>query len=173
MKILVIGYGNTLRSDDGAGQRVAEMVQGQGWENVRSLCVHQLTPELAEELKEVELVIFVDAYLAPENSECSSLTYELIQNPNSPSQNPQVGHTSDPRSLLALTYKLYGFSPSAWHILVPAVNLELGEQLSPVAEQGVRAALEQIEQIVTYPNCLTQFPLLPNLKQSESGYSST
>ncbi len=43
-KVLVIGYGNTLRSDDGAGKRVAELVAEWQLLNVRSLLVHQLTP---------------------------------------------------------------------------------------------------------------------------------
>jgi hydrogenase maturation protease len=149
MKILVIGYGNTLRSDDGAGQLVAQLVNNQGWLNVEALWVHQLTPELAEELKEVELAIFVDAYLAGENSESSVLNYELIPDPQSPISNPLMGHTSDPRSLLALAHQVYGFSPTAWHILVPAINLDLGEDLSPVTERGISAALVQIERMIT------------------------
>jgi Ni,Fe-hydrogenase maturation factor len=61
-EILIIGYGNTLRGDDGAGQRVAEMVSEWGLDEVRSLSVHQLTPELAEPISTAKLAIFVDAY---------------------------------------------------------------------------------------------------------------
>jgi Ni,Fe-hydrogenase maturation factor len=58
---LVVGYGNDLRSDDGVGQRVAEVVATWEISNVRSLAMHQLTPELAAELADVDVAIFVDA----------------------------------------------------------------------------------------------------------------
>jgi hydrogenase maturation protease len=65
-QVVVIGYGNTLRSDDGAGQQVATLVEDWQLPQVRSLAVHQLTPELAAELATAQMVIFVDAY--PESS---------------------------------------------------------------------------------------------------------
>ena len=40
--ILVIGYGNTLRSDDGVGPHIAQEVAAQGWPSVCSITVHQL-----------------------------------------------------------------------------------------------------------------------------------
>ena len=61
MNFLVIGYGNTLRSDDGAGQIVAEKIAQWNLPGVRSLAVHQLTPELAEIIAQADAVIFIDA----------------------------------------------------------------------------------------------------------------
>ena len=60
--ILVIGYGNELRRDDGLGPRVAASLAGPG---VRALAVRQLTPELAEEVATARLVVFVDARVNP------------------------------------------------------------------------------------------------------------
>jgi Ni,Fe-hydrogenase maturation factor len=54
---LVIGIGNLLRGDDGVGGLLAEEVGGRS--------VQQLTPELAAELAELEVVVFIDAWLAP------------------------------------------------------------------------------------------------------------
>ena len=54
---LVIGIGNPLRGDDGVGPLLAEQAGGRS--------VHQLTPELAAELAELEAVLFIDAWLAP------------------------------------------------------------------------------------------------------------
>jgi len=61
---LIIGYGNTLRGDDGAGPRVAEVVAGWSLPNVRAISAAQLTPELAEALAGAEVVIFVDAQVS-------------------------------------------------------------------------------------------------------------
>jgi Ni,Fe-hydrogenase maturation factor len=61
-RVLVIGYGNTLRRDDGVGVRVAEAVAADPrFAHVRVLAVHQLTPELALDIGSASLVIFVDA----------------------------------------------------------------------------------------------------------------
>jgi hydrogenase maturation protease len=67
--ILVIGYGNSLRSDDEAGCRVADLVASWELPYVRSLTVHQLTPELAEPIAQSELTIFVDACVSNNRSD--------------------------------------------------------------------------------------------------------
>ena len=58
MKPLVIGYGNSLRGDDGAGPYAARLLQNMndegGWDIV---ACHQLTPELAETISRASLVI--------------------------------------------------------------------------------------------------------------------
>lgn len=138
LKVLVIGYGNTLRSDDGAGKIVANEVAKRRWENVRSLCVHQLTPELAQEIACASTVIFVDASLS--DSETLQVK-RLIPQPTAIS----LGHLGEPRSLLALTQAIYGKIPPAYWILIPAVNFEFGEKLSPITEGAVMAALEEIK----------------------------
>ena len=58
---LVIGYGNTLRSDDGVGAKVAAAVAELALPGVVALVLHQLTPELAETISEARAVVFVDA----------------------------------------------------------------------------------------------------------------
>ncbi|WP_016870422.1 hypothetical protein [Fischerella muscicola] len=50
--------------------------------------------------------------------------------------------------LFALTQALYGRSPQAWWVKVPGVNFELGESLSPVAEQGIEIALQKINHLL-------------------------
>ncbi|MFB2772465.1 hydrogenase maturation protease [Pelatocladus sp. BLCC-F211] len=137
--VIAIGYGNELRSDDGIGQRVAKALH---FSNVKSIAVHQLTPELAEALANTDLVVFIDACLMSESSQVQ------IESLSPASFNVIAGHTADPRSLLALTQALYGYCPQAWWIKVPGVNFELGDRLSPIAETGVAIALQQITQIV-------------------------
>ena len=59
-KILIIGYGNTLRGDDGVGYKIAEIIEQWNINNITSLAVHQLTPDLAENIAQADTVIFVD-----------------------------------------------------------------------------------------------------------------
>lgn len=141
---LVIGYGNTLRSDDAAGQKIAEIVSEWNLAEVRSLPVHQLTPELADPLSTVQMAIFVDVYVA----NVDQANVQVIE--LAPSSDPIVGlgHTADPRSLLHFTEQVYGSSPLSWWILVPAVNFEFGEQLSAITQNGVTVALEHIKRLI-------------------------
>ncbi len=140
-KILVIGYGNTLRSDDGIGVRVAEIVASWHLPEVRSLSRQQLTPELAADLAEVDLVIFVDA--------CQSSTADKIElRALNPLDSTEIrSHFSDPSAILSLTQALYGKCPEAWWLVVPGVNFQLGECLSSIGEQGVAQALIEIKNL--------------------------
>jgi hydrogenase maturation protease len=142
--ILVIGYGNELRGDDGVGQKVARTVHKWGLPNVRSLAVHQLTPELAEELVKVDCVIFVDAY--PVSAKPEVQVYPL-----EPSRSvATIGHTSDPQMLLAIAQALYNYHPIAWWVGIPAVNFELSKTVSPIAQTGMTEAIEEIERLIQH-----------------------
>jgi Ni,Fe-hydrogenase maturation factor len=57
---------------------------------------------------------------------------------------PVLGHTGEPRGLLALAEALYGRRPEAWLITLPAPELGFGEGLSAAAEHALAEALRQI-----------------------------
>jgi hydrogenase maturation protease len=139
MKMLVIGYGNELRQDDGVGPRVARTVAGWQRPNLEGVAVYQLTPELAERVSQVDRVLFVDAVHG------STLVQARLLEPDQAA--PSWSHTCDPQSLLALAEALYGSRPNAWLMEVPAPCLGFGEELSSLAERGLQAALEQIRQL--------------------------
>lgn len=140
--VLVIGYGNSLRSDDGAGRKVAEILAQQQRTDLRCLSIHQLTPELATEIAQARAVIFADAIA----SEATAITVHSFQ--PTPSEAIDFGHTSNPQSLLALTQYLYQKRPPAWWVLIPGRNFEFGEQLSASAERFVADACREIEQLI-------------------------
>jgi hydrogenase maturation protease len=139
---LVVGYGNDLRSDDGVGQRVAEGVAAWKIPNARSLILHQIVPELAAWLADVDLAIFIDA--------CEQITSQEVRviaiEPDL--SGTLAAHSADPRSLLALTQAVYGRVPQAWWVLIPGDNFALGDRLSPLAETGMAIALEKIAQLI-------------------------
>lgn len=143
MKSLIIGYGNTLRGDDGVGVHVAEIVDGWKLPRVRSLVRHQLTPELAAELAQVDLVIFVDA-----SQDTNSNDVRLHHLKPSASINFK-SHYSDPQALLSLTQALFGSCPQAWWLIVPGMDFHLGACFSPLAKQGIDRAIAQIENLLS------------------------
>ena len=145
-KILIIGYGNTLREDDGAGQIVAREIAKQDLNNVKCLAVHQLTPELAADISKASKVIFVDALIS-NGSESEKITVKPIKKPLL--ANISTGHVGYPRSLLSLTQALYtSNTPPAWSVLIPAVNFEFGEEISELTQQGIRDAIAAIKRLI-------------------------
>lgn len=139
--LLVIGYGNTLRSDDAAGPLVAERVDALGLPGVRALACPQLSPELAAELAEAVTVVFVDA--------TAEATREVGLEPLVPAASSRMGsHGADPRALLAMAQELYGAAPAGWLLTVPAENFAHGEELSEVTRRGIEAAVGEIRTLV-------------------------
>lgn len=58
---IVIGFGNTLRGEDGFGVDVINELQNYNLDNKKLISTFQLTPELSLELKKANKLIFVDA----------------------------------------------------------------------------------------------------------------
>jgi hydrogenase maturation protease len=135
LALLVIGYGNELRGDDGVGPRIARAVSSWGLPQVRALDVQQLTPELADAIGQADRVVFVDAAVGGE---------EVRLSPLQGKPGLRSGHGSNPRELLALAELLHGKQPEAWLLTVPAENIELSEKLSPSCARGLEAALHHL-----------------------------
>ncbi len=135
--LLVIGYGNTLRRDDGVGPKVAEAVAKLALQGVRTLACPLLTPELAEAVSQACIVIFVDAAVdAPQEVQMRALA---------PAATSQVmAHAASPATVLALARDVFGHVPEAWWLTIPVENLGLGEELSPLALRGFEKAVEQV-----------------------------
>jgi hydrogenase maturation protease len=141
-RVLLIGYGNTLRGDDALGPMAVEQLRpllARAEFEVEFEHCHQLAPELAAQLAAVDLVIFVDAAaegrpglvrverLSPQADGAASLTHHV-----------------QPAALLALTIALYGRAPQAMLVSSAGANFENGEGLS----EGGCAALKEICRLV-------------------------
>lgn len=135
---LVIGYGNTLRGDDGVGPRVAEAVAALNLPGVRTLACPMLTPELADPIARAAKVIFVDAAVdAPK---------EVLWRRLKPNETSQLmAHAADPRTMLALARDVFGRVPEAWWLTVPAMDLGFREDFSPAVLRGFAEAVEKIQ----------------------------
>ena len=138
--ILLIGYGNGLRGDDAVGVRVVEAVAAWKLPGVRALAVHQLTPELSEDIAAAHHVVFVDATTEPTICEVQ------VRPLDAGAVEPGGSHRSDSRALLALARVLFGQSPPAWLVVVSAADFAFGAPLSVLAQRGVEAALARLRQ---------------------------
>jgi len=138
--LLVIGYGNTLRSDDGVGPKVADTVAALALPGVRALTLPLLTPELADPVSQARVVIFVDATVdAPREVQLRELA---------PADTSQImAHSASPATLLALARDVFGHAPEAWLLTIPVENIDIGEELSAFARRGLEVAVEEIKKL--------------------------
>ncbi len=145
--VLVLGYGSDLRGDDALGRLVAE--EASGWEGVRALSVHQLTPELALELETCAAVVFADAV-----ERSGPATLERLE----PAAFRPEGHQATPAGLLDLGRTLHGHVPEAWMLALPGQDFSLRETLSPGGERSLRQGLELLAALLGRANPLEKRP---------------
>jgi hydrogenase maturation protease len=133
-RILVIGYGNSLRGDDGFGPLAAEMIAGRNPPGIAVIVARQLGPELAPDLSEADHVVFLDAELAEVPGLLKATPVALRDLSAS-----AISHHLEPGSLLALTRAVYGHAPAATLVTATAACFEHGDDINA----AVRAAAEK------------------------------
>ena len=141
--VLVIGYGNPLRGDDGVGCIVAEEVAKrmcQPDSRVQVVACHQLNPEMAEAVADTQAVIFVDASVKVPPGQVSVST--VVPDRFSPAF---TSHGMEPPALLATAAELFGQAPPAKAVLIGAASFDSIMSLTPEVQAGVRIALRVIE----------------------------
>jgi hydrogenase maturation protease len=129
---LVIGLGNRMRGDDGAGAAIARRLAAEPTVSATIVLHRQLLPEMADTVADAGSVLFIDASrsLAPGRIAVQDLP--AVGTDGSP-----LGHQLSPAGLLALAERLYGRRPPAILLTIGGARFELEEALSP----AVTAAL--------------------------------
>ena len=140
-KVLVIGYGNTLRGDDAVGVRAAELIASRHPE-ITCIYLHQLMPELAEQIPEYDIVFFVDA-----DTSVTKTTTRLVA-PSVDAEQPRT-HFISPESLLSLTKQLYQRIPTKSYVIgIPASEFDFNENLSKRTSAAMEECVALIEQMI-------------------------
>jgi hydrogenase maturation protease len=139
--VLVIGYGNPLRGDDGAGWRAAELlVDDPRAAGARVLARHQLTPELAEDVSRANLVVLIDASREP--GAAGSVSSTAL--PDTPASGSVYSHHVDPALLLQLAGTWFGHAPPAVQVSIRAGDLEVGTDLSAPVVAAMPALVDAV-----------------------------
>ena len=136
-KTLVIGYGNTLRSDDGVGVWIADRIDDLHLSNVDVRTCHQLHLELVPDLIEYESVIFIDASATGE----SIAVRRCIPSPALPSS---TDHNVNPEVLQQLALELYNTAIDIYLYTVRGECFEFGSTISPAVKDRASRALSMI-----------------------------
>jgi hydrogenase maturation protease len=143
LRVLIVGFGNPLRSDDGLGWLVAKQLSGDlARDDVQVFAAYQLTPEFAELASRSERMLFIDASCtgAPGTLNCKRIV------PAAPSS--QFSHELTPAAILKLAEELYGRCPVAYLLTVAGESFETGEHLSPAVVAAIPALVEQIRELI-------------------------
>jgi Ni,Fe-hydrogenase maturation factor len=131
-----------LRGDDGAGQRVLEILGACDGVSARS--VAQLVPELAAEIAGADSVLFIDADVTCLEPQIEPIA-RIAGRPTA------LTHTMTVSEVVGLAERLYGFAGVAFLCRVPARAFESAETLSPVAEAGALSAAEMVSKLLLWP----------------------
>lgn len=144
--LLLFGYGNPLRRDDGAGAELARWASS-AFPPGRLDCriLHQLLPETALEIAApgVRSVLFVDAAL-PESACADAVRLRPV--PKSSAGFSAAGHRIAPETLLALAGDRP--LPRAWILTVTGEDFGFGEGFSEAMERRIPLAQEMIRKWV-------------------------
>jgi hydrogenase maturation protease len=130
-RVVVAGYGNPLRRDDGVGWQVAEVLASR-WP-VTVLTGQQPLPEWSTTLANADVAYFVDAGVRTR----ARLRLRRI----TPDDTTALeGHALGAEQVLALARGLYGRCPNAYLLELPVYDLSFGDTLSaPAAAVATRA----------------------------------
>ena len=139
-RVLVIGWGNPARGDDGLAWHALEhLAAGPMEKNVTVILRHQLTFELAEQVSRAKRVLFVDAGVQdpPGRIRCRRL------GPGG-CETSAFSHHLTPAALLALTQTLFGRCPEAFSLSIGGVDFAFSEALSPQVRSSLPRLLDCI-----------------------------
>lgn len=140
--VLLIGYGNLGRGDDGLGVLAVEILAAHGLARLECLTTLQLQIEHVTDLLERERLIFVDA-----DMRCPApyvLSPVAAQRDHSYSS-----HALTPAALLHVFQQVYGkAAPPAQLLRIRGYRFALGDELSDPAQQNLQIALQVLMQIV-------------------------
>lgn len=140
-RILVLGYGNPGRQDDGLGPAVATGIGRLGWSNVTAFDNYQLVIEDAMDVAEHDVVWFVDA---AKTGPAPFAVHDVQPSPTI----EFTSHILSPASLLAIARQYYGASPRAFLLAIRGYEFEFVEALTPGAAANLDAALAMLTERV-------------------------
>ena len=134
--VLLMGYGNPGRLDDGLGPALAEALAKSGIPGLTVESDYQLTVEDAAAVAAHDRVVFADASVdAPEPFQFGPLEPERAMSFSS--------HSITPGGVLALAQELFGATTRAYVLGIRGYHFdEFGERLSARARANLDAALE-------------------------------
>jgi hydrogenase maturation protease len=140
-RLLVLGYGNPSRGDDGLGPRLVEALEGKPARGVDFEVGFQLAIEDAATVSEYARVLFVDADAS------GKAPFRAV--PIGPSETLEfTSHDVSAQTVLAICEESFGAAPAAWLLAVCGYEFGFAEKLSSGAEENLRSATAFVRTLI-------------------------
>ncbi len=137
-RVMVIGYGNPGRLDDGLGPALAEALENEPLVDVTVDSNYQLTVDDAAEVAGYDVVIFADAAVKGREP----FYFKAIEPVTALSYS---SHEIGPENVLALAEELFNAQPQGYVLGIRGYEFnEFGETLSLKAQQNLALALQYL-----------------------------
>jgi hydrogenase maturation protease len=136
-RVLVLGYGNPGRQDDGLGPAIAGEIGSLGWPDLTAYDNYQLNIEDAIDVAAHDVVWFVDA------TKAGPSPYAV----HAVAPSPIIDFTSHlvrPEAILAIAQTCYGHAAQAYLLAVRGYEFAFVEALTAGASENSRAAVAML-----------------------------
>jgi hydrogenase maturation protease len=145
-KILVYGYGNPGRQDDGLGVILAEEIEKwsveNGLTNIHTDSNYQLNLEDAAGIANYEVVIFADA----SKEDIPHFNFEPLQ----PSEKVEFSmHAVSPAFILHLCSQVFNHKPEAYLLHIRGHEWEFMNNMTEVAHDNLNQAFEFVKRFIS------------------------
>lgn len=141
-RVLIIGYGNPCRADDGLGPAFARLMKGKKLSGVSVAAPPALGVDEAAMLQGQDVVVFADADACCEGAYCFREILPLAEN-------PFIHHLS-PASVLAVARACLGLEPRAYVLGIRGYEFDVySERLSERALRNLHAASGFLESAIS------------------------
>jgi hydrogenase maturation protease len=141
-RVLVLGYGNPGRQDDGLGPAAATLIDEMGWSGVTAFDNYQLNIENALDVAEHDVVWFVDA------AKTGPSPYAVRQ--LAPSSNLDfTSHLVRPETILGMAGHYFGGTPDAYLLAIRGYAFEFIEALTPQANDNLQCAAAMLAERIS------------------------
>ncbi len=148
--ILVFGYGNSGRQDDGIAIEMIKQLKTDGIKtfisNVEFYADTQLNIEDALRISKMDIVFFIDA----SDEDIDNITINRIL-PSEPKSSFSF-HGFSPGFILSLCKKIYNKSPDVFLILIKGFEWEIKEGLTSKARENMNQAIKLLVRLLKNPD---------------------
>jgi hydrogenase maturation protease len=137
-KILLIGFGNPARADDGLGPAVADNIETKNLPDVTIEADYQLTVEDSAQIAEYDIVIFADA-----SANCPEpFSFEPL---NARQEGSFSSHSVEPAQVMTLAEKLFSSKAKAFILGIRGYEFnQFGTGLSEKARANMEKSVDFI-----------------------------
>jgi len=151
-RVLIVAYGNPLRCDDGVAWRAADALEDKFPESeVEIIRLHQLTPEVADSVRDRALVLFLDAACIDDVKNSRAGEIRVREMPNEEIRkhpSGQFSHVYSPAKVLDLARELYHVTPNAFVLTVAGEDFGHGDCLSTPVANSLPELIGTVEDLV-------------------------